>query len=94
MGQVTELSKQLRKRFYDKKDPRKREMRVKHDLVDTAEYIAAYFDFCLGLTKHGLFYESPVRASPKMTETYKAYLESEKYFRKASGRDRRGITLG
>tara|TARA_R110000803_G_scaffold205530_4_gene272290 strand:+ start:10698 stop:12449 length:1752 start_codon:yes stop_codon:yes gene_type:complete len=73
LGKCPKLCKQVESRYYDKRNPGKRDDKITHDLVDCLEYLAAYFDDYKGRTDSGLYWELPVEAKKKKTsmETYK-----------------------
>lgn len=93
-GMTPVLVRQLKSRFYKKNDPTKRDDRMPHDTVDCLEYIAAFFDTCIGQTKYGLFHQIPERVSPKTTKQYKAFMEMEKFYKKVRNKHRTSISLG
>jgi hypothetical protein len=94
VGMATVLDRQMRSRFYKKGDPGKRDDRMPHDTVDCLEYLAAFFDICIGQTKFGLFHELPQRISPTTTKQYKAFMEMEKFYKKVGNRHKVSISLG
>lgn len=86
---------QLINRYYSKTDASKREERVVHDLVDVLEYACAYFDICIGKNPSGLYYEAPDRVDPRLSKTFKAYKELDKFFKDTERQTATGgISLG
>lgn len=95
-GKTTAMTRQVESRYYSKTDPGKREKQSHHDLCDVLEYMAAYFDECLGVTEHSLYYRIPEPPSRSEDPVYKAHKEIERrFFSKArKGSLGRGIVLG
>lgn len=54
-GTTVNLDRQMLGRYYDKNNPKKREDRTTHDLVDCLEYICAFFD------ETGIYYRKPAQ---------------------------------
>lgn len=74
-GRTNQLDRQLKNRYYDKNNRKRRESRTEHDLCDTIEYLVAFFD------ETGLYYKTPLPRKSISTadeRSYKAFLKSNK----------------
>jgi hypothetical protein len=93
-GKTPKFDQQMKNRYYKKQDPTKREDRQLHDTVDCAEYAAAHFDMCVGITEHGLFYNSPEAVVSMKKSAYQAWMEFEKKEWKMMGPHGDSVNLG
>lgn len=60
-GATTLLDKQIKARYYDLRNPTRRETRTEHDLCDCLEYLVAFFD------DSGLYHKMPKPNVDRMT---------------------------
>lgn len=75
-GAAFNLDRQIKNRYYDKNNPRRREARTEHDLVDCLEYMVAFFD------ESGIYYRPPPKPRSTLTRhdfaVYNSFLKKQK----------------